>query len=784
MSLSARSPRRRLSAAFIAQNTALAWIAIGLAAAALWPVYSSGRYVVLVLVTLVTGSAVAILGARFRWPAYVMVLASFAVLLVTGVPLAVPGAAVAGVLPSLDGLQQLVVGLALGWKQLVTIQTPVGAYQALLVPALVLVLATTGTSVTIALRARFGELGAIPPAVLFIAGIVLGPMRVPWPVPLTLALLVVILLWLAWRRRLRRRAAIRALAEAAPDAQGRPLETSGERGFTARAALAGAVILVLAGAGSVGAAIALPPSGDRQVLRTALQQPFDPRDYPSPLSGFRHYLRAGEVDQPQLVVQGLPQDARIRIATLDSYDGVVYAVGSDAVSSASGDFVRIPQSVDRSKDQGRPVDVRITVKDYTGVWVPTIGDTSTVTFSGQSAATLGDDYFFNATTGTAADLHALGSGDSYELTGVLPEQPTRAQIGDATPGSAQVPRIEVMPDDLAVHLDGYVQGKTTPGSRLLAAIDGMRAEGYISHGLSGSEPASRSGHSADRISELFTARQMIGDAEQYAVAGALMARQLGFPARVVFGFATDQSGDDVTISGADVTAWIEVDTAQYGWVAIDPVPPVRPIPQVTPQDPNKVARPESIVPPPPDKADPNLDQTTPDSSKDSSDAVDPALLVLLQVLRIAGWALVVIAVLMAPFLIVIAAKARRRRLRRRAATPLERIQGGWDEFADAVVDHGLEPPPAATRSELAGVVGTLPSRVLAAVADRAVFAPGLADERDADRVWDAVADLRASLDDGLSRRRRLLALVSLRSLGRYHVRNLLRRGGAASRGSR
>lgn len=775
--------RTRPSAAFVVQSTAMAWLAIGLASAALWPVYSSGRYVVLVVVTLATGSAVAILGARFRWPAYVMVLVSFGVLLLTGVPLAVPSAAVAGVLPTLDGLRQLVVGLALGWKQLLTIQTPVGAYQGLLVPALVLVLATTVTSVTVALRTRFGELGAIPPALLFIAGIVLGPTRVPWPVPLTLALLVVILIWLAWRRRLRRRAAILALAQAAPDAQGRPLETAGERGFTARAALAGAVILVLAGAGSVGAAVALPPRGDREVLRTAFQQPFDPRDYPSPLSGFRHYLRDGEADRPQLVVQGLPKDARIRIATLDSYDGVVYAVGSDAVDAASGDFVRIPQSVDRSRDPGRPVDVRITVKDYEGVWVPTIGDTSSVSFSGPDAAALTDDYVFNATTGTAADLQALHSGDSYELTGVLPPQPTRDQIGGATPGPAQVPRIQVMPDDLAVHLDGYVQGKSTPGTRLLAAIDGMRQEGYISHGLSGSEPASRSGHAADRISELFTARQMIGDAEQYAVAGALMARQLGFPARVVFGFDSDQSGGDVTISGADVTAWIEVDTAQYGWVAIDPVPPVRPIPQETPQDPNKVARPESIVPPPPDKADPNLDQTSPDSTTDTPSGLDPALLVLLEVLRIAGWVLLALIVLAAPFVVVVAAKARRRRLRRRAPTPLERIQGGWDEFADAVVDHGLEPPPSATRSEVAGVVGTLPSRVLAAVADRAVFAPGDADERDADRVWDAVADLRASLDDGLSRRRRLLALVSLRSLGRYHVRNLLRPGGAA-RGAR
>jgi len=779
-----RARRRRLTTSFVVASTAFAWLAIALASASLWSVYQSGRYVILVLVALVLGTLIAHLGARFRWPSYVVVLVSFGGLLITGVPVAIPGEAIAGVLPSLEGLRQLVAGLALGWKQLLTIQTPVGAYQALLVPAYVLVLAASVVSVTIALRAKWGELAAIPPVLLFVAGIVLGPMRVPWPVPLTLALLVVLLLWLIWRRRVRRRESIAALASAAPDAAGRPLETAGERGFVARAALAGALILALAGAGSVGAAIALPPAGDREVLRTALQQPFDPREYPSPLSGFRHYLREGEVDAPQLTIEGLPKDARVRIATLDTYDGVVYAVGSEQADAASGTFVRIPQAVDRSRDEGRQVKVRVTVDGYTGVWVPTIGDVSSVTFAGPDAATLGDSYFYNETTGTAADLRALRTGDAYDLTGVLPTQPTTSQLTSATPGAAQVPRPELIPQDLAGRLDTYVQGRTTPGSRLLAAIDGMRTEGYISHGLAGDEPPSRSGHAADRIAELFTDPQMIGDAEQYAVAGALMARQLGFPARVVFGFAPQQSGASVTVDGSDVTAWIEVDTAEYGWVAIDPVPPVRPIPEEKPQDPNKVARPESIVPPPPDKADPNLDQSTPDTSKDGSDEPNAALLVLLQVLRIAAWVLAILAILVAPFIVVIAAKARRRRRRRTAATPLDRIRGGWDEFADTAVDHGFEAPPSATRSEVAGTVGLLPARVLAAVADRAVFAPGEADPREADRVWDAVGELRASLDDGLTRRRRLWALVSLRSFGRYHVPNLLRRRGAGPEGER
>ena len=148
---------------------------------------------------------------------------------------------------------------------------------------------------------------------------------------------------------------------------------------------------------------------------------------------------------------------------------------------------------------------------------------------------------------------------------------------------------------------------------------------------------------------------------------------------------------------------------------------------------------------------------------------------LLAIGRVVGISLLALGAVLAPFLFVIAAKARRRKLRRTAPSTVQRISGGWDEFADAVLDHGYTPPAAATRSELAAVAGGLPSRVLAAVADRAVFAPERADPADADRVWDAVGDLRASLDLGLTRRQRLRALVSLKSLGAYSVRSLFRR---------
>jgi len=102
----------------------------------------------------------------------------------------------------------------------------------------------------------------------------------------------------------------------------------------------------------------------------------------------------------------------------------------------------------------------------------------------------------------------------------------------------------------------------------------LSTKGFFSHGLVG-EAASRSGHTAERIAALLSTDQMVGDDEQYAVAMALMARQLGIPARVVMGFypANAKATGTVSITGDDVHAWVEVDFAGAGWVSFDPTPP-------------------------------------------------------------------------------------------------------------------------------------------------------------------------------------------------------------------
>jgi hypothetical protein len=364
----------------------------------------------------------------------------------------------------------------------------------------------------------------------------------------------------------------------------------------------------------------------------------------------------------------------------------------------------------------------------------------------------------------------------YTLDAVVPEEPNAADLSQVDAGSASVPVLGALPAELATALNSYVAGEDGQGQKLVAMIAALKRIGYVSHGVGADERASRSGHAADRINELLTDQQMIGDGEQYAVTAALMARELGFPARVVLGFVPNAtSGDPVKIEGKDISAWIEVDTAQYGWVTVDPNPPVRPIPAAQPQAPNDVARPQTQVLPPAVNEDPPDPQNVPDTQEHDSPALNPFLVILFAVLRIGGWVLLAIFVVLSPFFVIVALKARKRRLRRNAPTPLDQISGGWREFEDRILDHGFLPPQAATRSEVAATVGGPQPAVLAAVADRATFSPGVPDESEVDLVWRSVRELTASLNFGKTRWERLKARISLRSVGRYSVGNLFNR---------
>ena len=753
-----RSPRALVDVLF-------AVIAVALGAWSFWPMYQSSAFIVMLVATLLLGTAIAVAGWAWRLASIAVAGLILLVYLGTGVQLAVPSeAAAGGLLPSPEGFLDLVQGTWLSWKQLVTITVPVGSYQALLVPAFLLTLLATVLTVTIALRSSRPELAAIPPVLLVVAGILLGSSVASVPLLLLLALFVVILSWLIRFRLLRRSAAVRTLREQS----GQLVESRSERVSTAALTAAGATVMVVAAsAGGIAAAALLPPPGDRQVVRTAVEQPFDPRQYPSPLSGFRSYLEPAKADERMLTVAGLPSDRRLRIATLDTYDGVTYSVGSAESTSASGSFTRVPYRLDQGATTGKRTTVTVVVGDYRGPWLPGTGQLEQVQFAGPRASTLAGAFFYNDVTGTGAVTTPLRTGDSYTEESVVKPILTAAQLQKVQPGTDSVPRPSVIPDELQSALQKYTAGVSGAGPKLAAALRGLAQDGYISHGIGPGEPATRSGHGADRITELLTDVPMLGDQEQYAVTAALMARQLGFPARAVVGFVApdDAAGSAVVFTGSDISAWIEVQTTK-GWVTVDPTPPLRPVPPKQPDQPTQISRPQTNVQPPVDDS-PQQNDEPPQAQVDPSNQPkpDPALETLLAVLVIAGWTVLILALIASPFLAVLAAKWRRRTLRRRAPTARERIVGGWREFADAAVDHGYDPPPAATRVEFADTIGGSRANALAMVADRATYSGVAPTPAEAESVWKAVDDLRGQLAKRDTRWKRLLAAVSLRSLG-------------------
>lgn len=746
-------------------------LVVAMLAAALipwWPVYESPAFLVAAGVAIAAGTAIGVVGARLRLASWIVVLSVFAAYLLLGVPSAVPGRAMAGVLPTPAGVVELVAGAALSWKQLVTISVPVGSYQALLVPPFLLALITATAATSIALRSRRPSAAALPPALLLVVGIALGVVHSAFAVEAGIAFLITAVAWLVRVSIADRRAVT----------SGRRVElalTDARRVLGASALVAIAVV----GATAASVAVPLPP---RNVVRAELQPPFEPREHDSPLAGFRAAFRDDIADETMIEVRGLPDGAGVRIATLDTYDGIVYSVGGADGASDSGRFTRVPYRLDPS-GAGEPttrIEIEVEVRGYSEVWVPGIGRLERMSFGGARAEALSESFFYNDVTSTGAVQGGMRPGDRYTAISVVPVDPR--DLGELRPGTSVLPVAPELPEELAQLLDEWAPASDDDGERLRALIEGFHRDGFVSHGVGDDEPSSRSGHSLDRLVELATTRPMVGDGEQYAVAAALMARQIGFPARVVVGYLPGEGrdgeadvasgpADGVTrFASADKQAWIEVQRADGAWIAVDPNPTPREIPEREPDQPTIVSRPQSALPPPAERTPFDELASDPETPPDEPDEDGAAWLhVLFRVLGIAGLVLAGLAVIVSPFLAVIVAKVRRRRLRRRAPDTVERIEGGWQEFADAAVDYGYAIRPTATRAEQAATVGGLAPLVLASVVDRAVFAPGGPAEGDDLRVWDSVDELRQRLGAPRSFRERVRAAVSLTSLGGYAV---------------
>src|SRR5262249_26386621 len=158
-------------------------------------------------------------------------------------------------------------------------------------------------------------------------------------------------------------------------------------GRASRTAVA-AALLGVAGATAALAGPSLPgaASHPRTVLRSYVTPPFNVRDYPSPLAGFRRYVKGKPntlYGTALFTVAGLPAGTRLRIAVLTSYDGAVWAAGPGG--GAEDSFRRVGRTI-AGDAAGRPVSLAITVDRYSDVWLPDTGVVTGVAFDGPNPA--------------------------------------------------------------------------------------------------------------------------------------------------------------------------------------------------------------------------------------------------------------------------------------------------------------------------------------------------------------------------------------------------------------
>ncbi|MFD1340522.1 transglutaminase domain-containing protein [Microbacterium lemovicicum] len=766
-----------------------------LAAVAAWPIYRSASFALLVAVSAVLAGGVAALAHRRGWSAGVVGAVLAGSVLVLGVPLAVPSR-LGGPADLLAGLVETASGAVLGWKDLVTVDLPVGTYRNLLVPALIVFLG--GVCAALLLAWRPGRLAYAATAVtvamvsfgLFFgrtstsAALVVGPVVLPAPVETGVGVgaLVATLLWAAHRTRRERLFAL----ERAAASSGVHL-TRGASRTDRRRALLGAGMIAVAVLVAVAVVPAAAQSRERDVLRAAAGPEVDISRAVSPLSTYRSLFADDRADQVLFTVTSdgsLPD--RVRLATLDAYDGEVFRSGDDDASR----FVRVPSV--RDAGEGAPVDATVSIGALTGIWMPTAGRLAGVRFGGDRAVALADRFYYDddAEAGVQTAGGGLAQGDTYDLTAV--ERPAQA-LADATPPG--VGDGVLAPESLRAWVEEHATG--ADGAALAGLVTLLRERGFLSHALTAPRDPlpgyvfqpSAAGHSLARIDELFAkllARESdpraastgnyvaaVGDDEQFAVATALIARELGFPSRVVLG-ARLESGDPgvSTCDGGecraqDLSAWTEVRSSSGEWIPVDVTPQYAVAPSLEqtelrdPEIPTEV-RPDGVtdvVPPPPVQDDDARDDPRTDPGAD--------LAWLWTALRAASIVLLVMLVLCGPLALIAAAKSMRRRSRRRIPGPARRIAEGWEEYLDAAADAGRAVPAELTREEAAAMLGTPAAGALAAEADRAVFSDRAPSADEAVEYWRLVDADRRSLVGGRGAGRRLRAAVSLRSFLRF-----------------
>ena len=723
-----------------------------------WPIYQDVYLLATAFGALLTGFAIGAYQQRRSASLVTTVMLTLFAFIALALPLANPRA-LTNPGSMFDGFLEAVRAPIESWKQIITIDLPLGTYHALLAPVLVLYL-LTGLLFGWLIFGKIASywLAAFPVLAVVIFAIGFGVTSVPGDfsvlglsLPFSTSLVsgtglfVLLVIYLNWGARATRREKLMV----GKDSLGltRNLLFRKLRRFSLAAVVLTIVVTLVGTTMELGG---VPNS--RTVLRSGVEKLRVLQQQTSPLSTYRKFFSDPELLQRELIsytTQGAP--SRIRIATMPYFNGETFTVSPTSGSTLDDNvfFARVPSEVPTSGN-GIPKFFDLSVGKLDAIWLPVATNVKRITFLGNNSAQLTDSLFLNRVTNTAAIIPGSSENANYRLEYLSEPQ---VQAEDITPGTATIDE-SFIPDSLKTWLAAQPDVTINDGTGMVAITKRLRDRGFLSHALTEPEVTetqtvswvtavdglefqqSTAGHNVSRIDQLFkdlnSQQERVGkrgnlvatagDDEQFATAIALIATAKGFPARVVVGFRTGQAEDVPGVpscaetatsglcTGANLSAWAEIQGTNGQWLALDATPQFEkqltlvPPPPGTPKNPTEAGE-DSAVVLPPGKSVPSTDSNCLKNPEKCKTPPKPLwdqiweffLTYLLPAIQVVS----ILSVFAGPFALIVLMKRRRRRSRQQHPSEFAQIVGAWEEYVDTSLDFGAAMPRNRTRIELA-----------------------------------------------------------------------------------
>ncbi|MEN9992614.1 MAG: hypothetical protein RLY83_184 [Actinomycetota bacterium] len=761
----------------------------------MWPIYQDPYLFVSVALGLGVGLGISWLQASRKLSPLTTALNLLIAFVVLSLPATNPRA-IANPGQLLSGWIEALISPVNTWKQLVTVELPVGTYHALLAPAFLsyLIAGAVFGWVFFGPISRFWAvvypvLGLVIVSISFGTATVPGDfellgLQLPIATPLVAGglIFVTVVAYLNWGSKTARKAALTNKAEAPL-----PLLSGWQRKLRRNLSAIAVVAIALVGTGIFMQSTGV--SGTRIVLRTDIEKLKNIQKQTSPLSTYRKYFNDSTLlDQTLLTysIKGAPD--RIRIATMPFYDGDNFTVAPTKSTSSADSyyFARVPSDLPTT-GKGKEQSFSIKLGKLDSIWLPLAAHVRKISFNGTNALQLSDSLFVNRETATGAIIPGNSNDALYTVTYNNQAQPDPAEI---SPGGGAIAN-ELIPESLLAWIENQSDIPGDSGSGVIQLANRLRDRGYLSHSFVAPVGAagvttwmdklnnyeffqSNAGHNMARISTMFTeinAREQdaksknsknlvstAGDDEQFATAIALIASAKGYQSRVVIGFRTGNLDDlpgvetckaisdvNADCKGSNLSAWAEIRGKNDEWLAIDSTPQftkkmnLLPIGTAYIPNPTESGEDDAKVLPPA-KATPSSDSEcrkhpdTPDCNPD--DFWAKVLGFITNYVVPVLITLFVGGVFAAPFVFVLFMKRNRRRSRIEAPEPEVRVIGAWEEYIDLLVDNGQKLPGSETRKELAALYGSENLDELAELADLAAFSPRMPTDEEIERAWE------------------------------------------------